>query len=247
MTDALLLDAQELVRTFKDRARGLVRAVDHVSLQLARGEVVGLLGRNGAGKTTSLRVLSTLLPPDSGAVLIAGVDARTRPLHAREQLAYVPAEAGLPPRLTPREVVRLFARLQGVADADAAAERSLARLKATCFADTPCGGLSTGMKRRVVLARALVHQPSVYLLDEPTDGLDVPGRREVLALIRDLAASGCGVLLSSHIMSEVESVADRYVILAEGRVVGRGTGAELLARTRSSTLDDAFLALAGGA
>lgn len=247
MTDSLLLDARELVRTFEDRGRGVVRAVDQVSLHLAPGEVVGLLGRNGAGKTTSLRVLSTLLPPDSGAVSIAGVDALSRPVQARQHLAYVPAEAGLPPRLTPREVVRLFARLQSVDEPDAVAERSLARLKAMGFADTPCGGLSTGMKRRVVLARALVHQPSVFLLDEPTDGLDVLGRREVLALIRDLAVAGCSVLLSSHIMSEVEAVADRFVILAKGRVVGEGTGSELLVRTHSNTLDDAFLALVGDA
>ena len=245
MDTTALLTAQDLVRTFEDRGRGLVRAVDGVSLQLAAGEVVGLLGRNGAGKTTTLRVLSTLLPPDSGAVDISGVDALARPLQARRRLAYVPAEAGLPPRLTPREVVRLFARLQGVTHPDDVAEDCLSRLKATDFADTLCGGLSTGMKRRVVLARALVHRPAVFLLDEPTDGLDVPGRREVLALIRALAASGCGVLLSSHIMSEVEAVADRYVVIAEGRVVGRGTGQELLGRSGASTLDDAFIALVG--
>jgi len=247
VSEAALLSAQGLVRTFEDRGRGVVRAVDGVSITVGAGEVVGLLGRNGAGKTTTLRVLSTLLPPDSGTVAVAGVDALVHPLQARTRLAYVPAEAGLPARLTPREVVTLFARLQGVESADSVAEVCLARLRATDFADTPCGGLSTGMKRRVVLARALVHQPALLLLDEPTDGLDVPGRREVLALIRELAGAGCGVLLSSHIMSEVEAVADRYVVIAKGRVVGEGTGPMLLERTHADTLDDAFLALVADA
>lgn len=242
-----LLKATALVRTFDDPGRGRIRAVDQVSLSVRSGEVVGLLGRNGAGKTTTLRMLATLLAPDTGDVAIGGVDAARQPIQARRSLAYVPAEAGLPPRLTPREVVTLFGQLQGVRAPAVAAEAALARLGAQSFAATPCGDLSTGMKRRVVLARALVHRPRLLLLDEPTDGLDVPGRRDVLRLIRSLAEEGCGVLLSSHIMSEVASVAHRYVVIAGGRRVGGGTDGDLLEATGTHTLDDAFLQMVGAA
>jgi len=240
---AWLLDARGLRRTFQVPGRGAVAAVDGVDIAVGAGEVVGLLGKNGAGKTTTLRMLATLLPPERGSVVVTGCDALAHPTEARRSLAYVPAEAGLPPRLTPTEVVSLFASLHGLDQPEQRARAQLERLGAGPYADAPCGGLSTGMKRRVVLARALVHGPRLLLLDEPTDGLDVPGRRDVLQLLRDLVDDGCGVLLSSHIMSEVEAVADRYVVLAAGRCVGRGRGADLLAATNAQTLDEAFLTL----
>jgi len=216
-----------------------------LSFSVASGEVYGLLGPNGAGKTTTLRCLATLSEPDGGSVHIDGVDRRARPLAARERLAYVPAEAGLPERLTPREVVRLFAAIQGVAQPKPRAEACLALLSALPFADTPCGDLSTGMKRRVVLARALVHEPPLLLLDEPTDGLDVPGRRDVLAVIRAQRDAGRGVVLSSHIMGEVEKVVDRVGIVDRGRLVAEGAVSEVLAAAGADNLDDAFLALVG--
>jgi sodium transport system ATP-binding protein len=224
---------------------GPVDAVAGLSLSVAKGEVYGLLGPNGAGKTTTLRCLATLAEPDSGEVLIQGVDRIADPLGARARLAYVPAEAGLPERLTPREVVRLFAAIQGVPSPKKRAEVCLELLSALPFADTPCGDLSTGMKRRVVLARALVHEPPLLLLDEPTDGLDVPGRRDVLAVIRAQRDAGRGVVLSSHIMGEVEKVVDRIGIVAHGRLVAEGTVQEVLAAAGAQDLDDAFVALVG--
>ena len=223
--------------------RGPVDAVAGLSLSVARGEVYGLLGPNGAGKTTTLRCLATLAEPDSGSIAIDGVDRMRAPLQARARIAYVPAEAGLPERLTPREVVRLFAQIQGVSRPRERAEECLGMLSAHAFADTPCGDLSTGMKRRVVLARALVHEPPLLLLDEPTDGLDVPGRRDVLAVIRAQSAAGRGVVLSSHIMGEVERVVDRVGIVNHGRLVAEGTVAQVLEQTGTSNLDDAFVAL----
>ncbi|HJN75647.1 MAG TPA: ABC transporter ATP-binding protein [Myxococcota bacterium] len=198
-----MLGATELRRSFRDPVRGEVRAVDGVSLQVDSGEVFALLGPNGAGKTTTLRMLATLLRPDAGSITIDGVDATCDPVAARARLAYVPAEAGLPPRLSPREAVRLFARIQGAPVS--AVDPLLEQLGAGDYADTECGSLSTGMKRRVVLARALVHSPSVLLLDEPTDGLDVGGRRQVLDILRELAGDGRAVLLSSHILGEAWS------------------------------------------
>ncbi len=240
-----VLQIRELRRSFGDPGRGTVHAVDAITFSVARGEVVGLLGPNGAGKTTTLRMVATLLTPTAGDILIAGHDAVRNPLAARRQMSYLPAEAGLPPRLTPREVVTFMAQIQGVADPSARAEQCLARLGALGFAGTPCGDLSTGMRRRVGLAQALVHAPALLLLDEPTDGLDVPGRHAVLRLVAELAEEGCAVLLSSHIMSEVAAVAGRFVVLAQGRVVADGSGPHLCETTNTHTLDAAFLRLVG--
>ena len=238
-----MLEASLLVKTFHDPGRGTFRAVDALSLSVGPGEVYGLLGANGAGKTTTLRMLATLLTPDSGGITIDGIDALRSPIQARQRLAYVPAEAGLPERLTPREVVRIFAQIQGVSNATRRADALLETLGAAEIAATPCGKLSTGQKRRVVLARALVHEPPLLLLDEPTDGLDVQGRAEILALMRRLAGEGRAVLMSSHIMGEVEAVCGRVGVVVGGRAVAEGTLPALLAQTQTTDLSSAFLAL----
>jgi len=238
-----MIDVQDLRKTFHDPSRGEVHAVDGVCFRVAPGEVYGLLGPNGAGKTTTLRIVATLANADSGRVVIDGVDSRLDPLGIRQRLAYVAAESGLPDRLSALEVVRLFAGVQGVSNANARAEALLDRLGASAFAKTPCGELSTGMKRRVVLARALVHDPQVLLLDEPTDGLDVPGRREVLALIREQAAAGRAVILSSHIMGEVERVVHRVGVMAHGSMVAEGTLEDIGRIAGADNLDDAFMRL----
>ena len=238
-----MIEVDGLYKRFATPGGGHFTAVDGVSLRIQPGEVYGLLGPNGAGKTTTLRMLATLLQPDGGTATIAGASLRDEPLKVRERLAYVPAEAGLPDRLSGREVVRLFARIQGIPNPTKVADELLEQMGAIGYADRPCGELSTGMKRRVVLARALVHRPAALLLDEPTDGLDVPGRREVLALVRRQAEAGSAVILSSHIMGEVEKVVDRVGVVAHGKLVAEGTLAEVLAIAGTSSLDDAFLAL----
>ncbi len=235
---------RDLVKRFTAPGRGCFEAVRGLNLDVRAGEVYGLLGPNGAGKTTTLRMVATLLSPDGGTIRVAGISPAEDALEVRRILAYVPAEAGLPPRLTPREVVRLFARIQGVEPRRG--EDLLERVGAGDYADRPCGSLSTGMKRRVVLARALIHDPVALLLDEPTDGLDVPGRREVLALIRDQARAGKAVIVSSHIMGEVERVVDRVGILAGGRLAVEGTLGEILEKTGTSSLDEAFVASTEG-
>jgi ABC-type multidrug transport system ATPase subunit len=240
-----VIEVRDLVKRFRAPSRGEFLAVDHLSFQVHPGEVYGLLGPNGAGKTTTLRVLATLVTPDEGTVRIDGVDVREDPLLARSRMAYVPAEAGLPAQLSPREVVRLFARIQGVSEPARRADELLDRLGARRYANTPCGELSTGMKRRVVLARALVHAPRVLLLDEPTDGLDVPGRRDVLALVREQAAEGRAVVVSSHIMGEVERVVDRLGMVGRGRLVAEGDLRHILEVSQTKNLDDAFLKLVG--
>ena len=240
-----VLVASDLVKHFPDAGRGTVRAVDGLSLSVQPGEIYGLLGANGAGKTTTLRMLATLLVPDAGQTHIDGIDAASDPVSARRRLAYVPAEAGLPPRLTPREVVVLFARIQGVRRARARASALLSAMGVDHVADTPCEALSTGLKRRVVLARSLAHDPPVLLLDEPTDGLDVQGRADVLALLRRLASEGHAVLMSSHIMGEVEAVCHRVGVMLQGKMVTEGSVPALLAQTGTADLSAAFLALTG--
>jgi len=238
-----MLRVTDLHKRFRDPSRGEVVAVAGLSFSVEPGEVYGLLGPNGAGKTTTLRILATLVQPDTGQVVLGGVDRQADPLEVRRHMAYVPAEAGLPDRLSPREVVRLFARVQGVGRPRRTADQLLDRLGADGYADTPCGDLSTGMKRRVVLARALVHEPEVLLLDEPTDGLDVPGRREVLDLVREQAAAGRAVVISSHILAEVQRVADRVGVLNLGRLIAEGSVDDLLHDAHTTSLDDAFLSL----
>jgi len=238
-----MLVTENLARSFVDGARGRVEAVRNLSLTVEKGEIYGLLGPNGAGKTTTLRMLATLLRPDRGRIEIDGVDAIEQPVRARSRLAYVPAEAGLPERLTPHETVRIFGEIQGIPHSAARATDLLERLGASGYAFTACTSLSTGMKRRVVLARALIHDPPLLLLDEPTDGLDVGGRREVLDLVRGLAREGRAVIVSSHIMGEVEALCSRIGVMSGGRIVADGSVATLLSTTGTSELSDAFMSL----
>jgi len=238
-----MLTVVNLTKEFRGEKKQKVRAVDNLCLTVAAGEIYGLLGPNGAGKTTTLRVLATLTEPDHGTVNIAEFDRSKDPLSVRRALAYVPAEAGLPERLTPKEVVTLFARIQGVSNPRERSDELLEQLGATEYANKACGELSTGMRRRVVLARALVHHPKVLLLDEPTDGLDVSGRQDVLRLVKDQAEAGCAVVLSSHIMGEVEQVVDRIGILHRGHLVAEGDMEQILNRTGCTSLNEAFLVL----
>lgn len=241
-----MITVSGLVKRFHDPNRGTLLAVDRLSFEVKPGEVYGLLGPNGAGKTTTLRILSTLMEPDEGQIFISGINRRTDPIGVRERLGWVPAEAGLPERLTPREAIILFAAIQGVPHPEQRTDQMLDRLGATAYANTPCGGLSTGMKRRVVLARALIHDPPVLLLDEPTDGLDVAGRRDVLAFVSDQANAGKTVIISSHIMSEVEKVAHRLGLVAGGQMIAEGRVDELLTQANAKGLDEAFLSLVDG-
>lgn len=238
-----MLHIRNLRKSFTGDDNQLVHAVKDLTFSVNSGEVYGLLGPNGAGKTTTLRILSTLTTADSGSVTVGDTDRNKAPLRIRQQIAYVPAEAGLPERLTPIEVVTLFARIQSVSQPKKKALRLLQQMGAEAYLNKACGELSTGMKRRVVLARALVHEPQVLLLDEPTDGLDVSGRQDVLAMVQEQAKMGRAIVLSSHIMGEVEQVADRIGILHHGQLAAEGTIDELLLESQCDSLSQAFLSL----
>ena len=222
-------------------------AVEDVTFRASDGQVTGLLGPNGAGKTTSLRVLAGLLRPDRGRVLVDGADVTRQPGAARRALGVLPETAGLYGRLTAREHLEYAARLHGLTgrDLDAAVDRAIDVLGMDGLASRRTAGFSQGERRKVALARALVHDPQNVLLDEPTNGLDVMSIRSVRRQVRRLADAGKCVVLSTHVMQEVAALCDRIVILARGRVVAEGTPAEILAAGRADGLEDAFVALIG--
>jgi len=226
---------------------GPLTAVEGLTLRVAPGEALALLGPNGAGKTTALRCLATLLRPSEGSAQVCGHDVASDPLGARAELAFLSSSMGLYERLTPREVVAYFGELHGLRGA-ALARRvdELVELFAIgAFESRICGRLSTGQRQRVSLARALVHDPPVLILDEPTLGLDVLSGRTIHDFIRSERARGKTVLFSTHQMEEVDLLADRVAVLRGGRLVAEGTKEDLLATTGAPTLVRAFLALLG--
>jgi len=225
------------------KAYGDFLAVRELSLTVRPGEVYALLGANGAGKTTALRCLATLLRPTSGTARIDGRDAATEPLEVRRRLGFLAASMGLYQRLTARELLRYFVELHGV-EGDAATarvEEVVSLFDLGPFADRLCGKLSTGQRQRVSIARAVVHDPPALVLDEPTLGLDVLSGEAIFRFIDGARARGRAVLFSTHQMSEVELLADRVGIISAGRLVAEGTVEELLARTGERSLSRAFL------
>jgi sodium transport system ATP-binding protein len=224
---------------------GSVTAVRELTLEARPGEVYALLGPNGAGKTTALRCLATLLRPNGGSASVDGVDVVAHPVEARRRIAYLAASMGLYERLSARELVAYFGRLQGLDGAalDRRVDAVIELFAVTDFAERLCGRLSTGQRQRVSLARALVHDPPVLILDEPTLGLDVLSGQTIYDFIRDERTRGKTVLFSTHQMDEVDLLADRVGILGGGVLVAEGRPADLLARTGAPNLARAFLEL----
>jgi len=203
------------------RAFGSVLAVEHIDLQARPGEVTALVGPNGAGKTTLLLMLATLLAPDDGSIRIAGIDPVAAPREVRATMGWMPDGFGTWDALTVREVLETvgaaYRMAPGAARTRAAELLDLVHLGD--LADRPARVLSRGQKQRLGLARALVHHPSILLLDEPASGLDPRSRIELRDILRQLAASGATLLVSSHILTELQEIADRAVIVARGRSV----------------------------
>jgi len=241
----LMIHVQQLTKTFEDPDGGEVAAVRDATLTCAAGEIYGLLGPNGAGKTTTLRCLATILAPTSGGGSIAGHDLVREPEAVRRSIGFLSATTGLYGRLTPRETLRFFGALHGLKQGalDARVEETLRLFAITEYADRPNDRLSTGMKQRVSLARAVVHDPPVLILDEPTTGLDPIVSRTVEEAVQSLAAAGKCVLFSTHLLEQAQELCTRLGLIAGGRVVAEGTIAELCARTGTDTLRGAFFAL----
>ncbi|WP_425840340.1 ABC transporter ATP-binding protein [Microbacterium sp. PA5] len=217
------------------RSFGNVHAVRDVSLDAREGAVTGLVGPNGSGKTTLLLMLASLLTPDAGDIRIAGVDPVSDPAAARALLGWMPDSLGAWPSLTARETIVTTGRLYDL-DRRVAEERAttlLAEVGLVELADAPAKVLSRGQKQRLGLARALVHDPRVLLLDEPASGLDPQARIDLRRLLRRLAADGRTILISSHILSELEEVVDDAVFLVQGATVSSERVAEAATRTRT--------------
>jgi sodium transport system ATP-binding protein len=229
------------------KAFGEIRAVDGVSFTARDGEITGLLGPNGAGKTTTLRMLYTLMRPDTGRVLVDGIDAAADPLAVRKRLGVLPDARGLYKHLTARENIDYFAQLQGLPAAEGAHRREalIDVLEMRDFADRRAEGYSQGQRVKTAIARALIHDPKNVLLDEPTNGLDVMATRRMRQFMRDLRAAGRCVLFSSHIMQEVAQLCDRIVVIAKGRVVADESPEALRLQTGESNLEEAFVKIIG--
>jgi sodium transport system ATP-binding protein len=228
---------------------GDVVAVDTLDLDVRAGECFGLLGPNGAGKTTSLRMLAGLIEPDAGRMLVDGIDVVADRRAALARMGVLSDARGLYPRLTARENIVYFGRLQGMApEAAHARAEALARMfDMRALLERRTEGFSQGERMKTALARALVHDPANIVLDEPTNGLDVVGTRALRDSLRWLRSAEGGrkcVLFSTHIMSEVEKLCDSVVVVAHGRTLASGTVDDLLARTGERDFEEAFVALA---
>lgn len=226
---------------------GEFTAVDGVSFEVPNGQVTGLLGPNGAGKTTTLRMLYGLMRADGGRMEVEGVDVDRDPQGAQAHMGILPDSRGLYPRLTAREHLRYFGQLQGVDKSmlETRIDDLIQQLEMDGIADRRSEGFSQGERVKVALGRALVHNPTNVLLDEPTNGLDVLGTRAMRSIIRRMREEGKCVLFSSHIMQEVSALCDRIVIISSGHIVAQGTPAELLIQSGHDTLEDAFVMLTG--
>ncbi|MDE0915081.1 MAG: ATP-binding cassette domain-containing protein [Planctomycetota bacterium] len=242
---ALPIRTTNLCKTFDDPKRGTVHAVRDLNLECNEGEIFGLLGPNGAGKTTTLRMLSTILAPTSGEAELAGIRVSDDPLEVRRRLGFLSGSTGLYPRLTAREILEYFGRLHGL-DEDqlqARVEELLDTFTIRPFADGRCESLSTGQRQRVSIARAVLHDPPVLILDEPTTGLDILAASDMIDFIQSRKDAGTCVLFSTHILSEAERLCDRIGVIDQGRLLAVGSLEELRAQTGKEWLEDVFRAL----
>ena len=237
--------ADNLVKVFPTPDGRDKRAVDGLSFCVGEGQIYGLLGPNGAGKTTTLRMLSGLMAPTSGTASLAGYDVGRSPTEVKRVLGFLTANTGLYQRLTARELLVYFAQLHRM-DPDRAATRAnelITWLNIGDFADLRCGALSTGQKQRVNIARALVADPPILVMDEPTLGLDVLSNRVILEYIKRERDEGKTIILSTHYLDEAEDMCDQIGLLHDGRLVAEGDLQSLRALSSEERLSNIFLKL----
>ena len=237
----MLIDVQDLRKTYDGQV-----AVRALSFSVGPGEVLGLVGPNGAGKTSTLRCLAGIITPSAGRVRVAGFDLAADPVSAKRALAFVPDEPALFDYLTVDEHLRFVARLYNVADAPARTPPLLAELELTHKRHALPSELSRGMRQKLAIACAFLHDPRVVLLDEPLTGLDPSGIRRMKASIRERAQAGSAIVLSSHLLHLVEELCTRLLVVHRGRAVAQGTFAEIVAtrpELAGRSLEDVFVAL----
>jgi len=243
-TTTWMIEAHGLTKRY-----GETPAVDNLELQVAAGEIFGFLGPNGAGKTTTIKMLVGLLRPSSGRAFIGGHDIQTQPLAAKALIGFVPDTPFLYEKLTGLEFLRFIGRLYGLEPAQSG-QRAQELLEMFDLADRASDlvqGYSHGMRQKLTLAAALIHQPRVFFLDEPTVGLDPKSARQVKDLLRQLTTQGTCIFMSTHILEIAERMCDRIGIIDRGRLIACGTMEELRAAGGIGTLEDIFLQVTGGA
>jgi sodium transport system ATP-binding protein len=238
-----MIEARGLSKHFHDKKRGQISAVDNVSFTCRPGSIYGLLGANGAGKTTTLRMLATILEPTDGTAIVFGHDIVEHPEKVRASIGFLSTATALYPRLTAQEMVEYFGRLNGLDEATLKkrVDDIFKRLDMDSFRDRRCDKLSTGMKQKTSIARTLVHDPPVMIFDEPTLGLDIMAARTIVNFIRECRQSGKTVILSTHIMSEVEKLCDVVGIIHNGKLLAEGTPARLRDTYRENDLEEIFV------
>lgn len=238
------VEVEGLTKTFFDEGRGEVSAVKGIDFHCNSGEVFGLLGTNGAGKTTTLRMLSTLLAPSAGSARVMGHEVTTESEAVRRSLGFYSASTALYPRLSARETIEFFARInkyppERVHDR---VEELVKRMGITEFADARVENLSSGMKQKVSIARTVAHDPPIIIFDEPTVGLDILNALEFHAVVAEFREKGKTIILSTHIMSEAEKLCDRIAIIDRGEILKCGSLEQLRAATGKHYLEDIFVA-----
>jgi sodium transport system ATP-binding protein len=240
-----MIEIKNLKKYYGDDNR--IKAVDDVSFICPDGKITGLLGPNGAGKTTTLRMISGLIKPMAGTVIVDNHDVTRDPRAVRQALGVQADMNGVYPRLTPREQFRYYGRFYGLKgqELESRIDAIIAELNMAEIAERRAEGFSRGQRQKIVLGRALVHNPPNIIMDEPTNGLDVMAVRDTRDSIRALRDQGRCVLFSTHYMDEAERLCDNIAIIVDGKIVASGAPAELMARTGKDNLEDAFVALAG--
>jgi len=233
-----MIEVQNLTKSFKDLV-----AVDGVGFHARNGAITGLLGHNGAGKSTTLRILYGLLKADKGRAMVDGIDVMTETLKAQAEIGVMTDAHGLNPRLTAREHIEYFARLRKMekTEIQRRIDELIVTLDMSEIADRRAEGFSQGEKMKVCLSRSLVHDPQNLIMDEPTNGLDVMTTRSVRSILHKLKKDNKCILLSSHIMQEISALCDEIIVIADGKVLMQGTLDELARRTNESDLEEAFM------
>ncbi len=240
-----MIHVENLTKVYADLRRGKFIALHGIAFEALAGEIFGLLGPNGAGKTTALRVLGTMLRPTGGTVTVNGFDVLTQPSEVRHQIGFVSANTGMYDRMTAWEMVEYFGRLFGIADdpLHARMDQLFERLKMNEIRDVLGAKMSTGMKQKVSIARALVHDPPVLIFDEATNGLDVLAARALLDTVSELRQQGKCIVFSTHIMREAEKLCDRLAIVHRGTILTSGTLEAIRDVHREHDLEELFFRL----
>lgn len=240
-----MIHVRHLTKFYADLKRGKFFALDGLSFDAQSGQIYGLLGPNGAGKTTVLRILSTILRPSGGSASVNGYDVVTQPSLVRHQIGFMSANTAVYDRMTAWEMVEYFGRLYGIAEEPLRErmEHLFTRLKMNDIRDLLGAKMSTGMKQKVSIARAIVHDPPVLIFDEATSGLDVLVARALLKTIAELREHGKCVIFSTHIMREAEKLCDRIAIMHRGHTLAEGTLDELRDRHDQRDLEELFFQL----